>query len=98
MFANRYVYTSFASCKETCSTALFFVFCRYFYPCYVCRAKDIWSPGAKRKDGSVRKNYPRSSMGCKTCNVALCKTGDCWAIYHTQHQGIQQPAVVNKWK
>ena len=76
----------------------FFFFCRYFYSCYVCRAKDIWSPGAKRKDGSVRKNYPRSSMGCKTCNVALCKTGDCWAIYHSQHKGIQQPAVVNKWK
>ncbi|KJZ70015.1 hypothetical protein HIM_10596 [Hirsutella minnesotensis 3608] len=30
-----------------------------------------------------RRKVPQSRFGCNTCNVALCRAGDCWYKYHS---------------
>jgi hypothetical protein len=60
--------------------------------CFVCYRKSRFTLGALRSNGKPRKNYYKPNFGCKTCGVALCPTGPCWAEYHTEFTGQTDPA------
>jgi hypothetical protein len=61
--------------------------------CIICRSRggtNTLKMKAKRRNvlGQVSENIigrpSRTSWGCKQCQVALCKEGDCWGAYHNK--------------
>ena len=35
--------------------------------------------------------------GCFKCNVVLCKTGDCWKLYHSNYIGKNESMDLKDW-
>jgi hypothetical protein len=71
----------------------------YRRPCYACVRGGTFSEGTKRKTNDyVRKVYPRTSFGCKSCNVPLCTAGGCWQVYHQMYFGEQDKYTTGKWE
>jgi hypothetical protein len=67
-------------------------------PCFVCVQLNNHTESTHRKDtGSVRKLFPRSMQGCKTCNVPLCTSGGCWELYHQEFRGFQDTCCTGQW-
>jgi hypothetical protein len=61
--------------------------------CILCRSRggtNTLKMKAKKRNvlGQVSENIigrpSRTSWGCKQCQVALCKEGDCWGAYHNK--------------
>ena len=63
--------------------------------CTYCRQNQNWKPKPQEsarafetdiiniRDGSGDQfRGSRTNWGCDTCNIPLCKIGDCWGLWH----------------
>jgi hypothetical protein len=67
--------------------------------CLYCKMQDSDRRGKPRTEaeqkrtGETRRLVPKSSFGCKVCNVVLCDKGNCWKLYHKHHMGTPSPKL-----
>ena len=69
--------------------------------CFLCRKEGRFKDGSQRKDreGKRYKLYAKTSRGCETCNVPLCKNYNCWKDYHSGKFAGQQDMLSSTcWK
>ena len=72
----------------------------YKRACFYCMRKNVFVLRTARDkfvvnptDSQRRREYPRSRVGCKSCNVALCANNSCWEKYHAEFNGIPDPTL-----
>jgi hypothetical protein len=72
----------------------------YKRECWACyrEGKYVVKPSNKREGEATRRQYPRSHYGCKTCDVALCRKGECWNLYHSKYGSEKDQSVKGKWE
>ena len=69
--------------------------------CFLCRKEGRYKEGSKRKDreGKTYWLYAKTSKGCKSCNMPLCKNFTCWKDYHSgPFAGQQEYIPESAWR
>lgn len=52
------------------------------FQCGRLRSQSSKQPLAEASGNSLKRRAPYSRWGCDKCDVALCKQGNCWYLYH----------------
>ena len=69
--------------------------------CFLCRKEGRYKEGSERKgrEGKVYRLYAKTSKGCKSCNVPLCRIYNCWKDYHSgPFAGKQEYIPESAWR
>ena len=68
-------------------TRVYCAYCQNNQLNWQSKFQQQWFFGADITNIGGRFRGSRTQWGCDQCNVALCKTGDCWDLWH-ENQGL----------